>query len=188
MCWWFLGINRFWIWVVCHAQTAVAAAAAAGIVVVIVIVSVVSIIIVIVIAAATAPAHPYVRLFFHVVIIVCGTLHICPCGMCGLGSRVQQPACICGIIMRVLLKLQLQRKSHSNILTSCNMATCSRARLIEIIIATARRCFIYFGQLSTWARHSNNSRTAGLQDKRTRHLDNLTQAVRQTVSLGALST
>lgn len=59
---------------------------------------------------------PHARLFFHVVIIVCGTLHICPCGMCGVGRRVQQPACICGIIMRVLLKLQLQRKSHSNIL------------------------------------------------------------------------
>lgn len=92
---------------------------AASAIVVVAIVNVVSIIIVIVIAAvaATAAAAPAARLFFHVVIIVCGTLHICPCGTC-----VHRAAWggIC-IIMRVLLKLQLQRKSHCNIMQHGSM-------------------------------------------------------------------
>lgn len=108
----FLGINRFSIWVVCHAQTAVAAAAA--IAVVIVIVSVVSIIIVIAIAAAP----PSLLVCFSMSSSLFAAHCIFVLAACAAWGAVCNSLCsidvACSIVMRVLLKLQLPRKSHSN--------------------------------------------------------------------------
>lgn len=129
-------------------------AAVAAALVVAVIVSVVTIIIVIVIAAAGA-APQLVCFSMSSSLFAAHCIFVLAAHVSSVRHGAS-PVCIC-IIMRVLLKLQLQRKSHSNSMQHGKMqhATwlhCAAKRtnnhtasVPATATATARRCFIYFG-------------------------------------------